>query len=373
MIKKYLKIRPFDTLFFRTGTPFGGGEVSWTESSLLPNPSVLWGAIYSMMMANGLVCKSKLGKDIDEKIKEAELNKLKLGRVFLYNEYNGVDSLMLPVPLDTYQEKEKEENKGVFQLAEKQDELLLSNYQGNKSYLLETQTKESIEGIKDAFMDTSSFTSNTYLYQNRGSLAISKTSDFLEKSHKVGIKRNNHSHTAEEGMLYRINSTQFKEDIYFVVEIEIAEGLEKDFPTNGMLKLGGEGRGAAFEMYQKVKKIDRISIKAKKAFTKTDNNYFRMYLQSATFFDSGTGIEKLKEAGFDILGACLGKAQFIGGFDILKKRPKSMKKAVPAGSVYFLKYKEKKTIQELKSILKNILNTDNKGFGLFELLPLKIK
>lgn len=372
MTKKYLKIRPLDTLFFRTGKPFPGGEVSWTESSLLPNPSVLWGAIYSMLMTHDIVnCKKVKSKKSNER--KTELEKLKLGRIFLYDGNEGVNRLYLPVPLDTYYEKEEEEKTGVFKLVKsKNNYLSLSNYQGNAQYELVFHNKEaSIESFKDAVIDTISFSGRSYLYQNNGNLAVQPLSHLIEKSHKVGIKRDNQSHTAEESMLYRINSSQLKEHVYFIVEIEV-EDKENCFPYKGLLKLGGEGRGASYELFTKEHKIHKITTKIHQPFDEKFN-YLRLYLYSSTFFDTGTGIEELKEAGFEVLAACLGKAQTIGGFDVLKNEPKAMQKAVPAGSVYFLKTEKDISHQTATSKLKDVLKSCHKGFGLFEIFPLTIK
>lgn len=372
MTKKYLKIRPLDTLFFRTGKPFSGGEVSWTESSLLPNPSVLWGAIYSMLMAHDVVDFDKVQSQNPVE-KRAELEKLKLGRVFLYDGNMGEDRLYLPAPLDTYYEKEKEEKTGVFKLVQTDNEYLaLSNYQGSSKYRLIAHNEEAnIESFKDAVIDTLSFSGNSYLYQNNSSLTIQSLNHLIEKSHKVGIKRNNQSHTAEESMLYRINSSQFKEHIYFIVEIEV-EDTENNFSDKGLLKLGGEGRAVSYEFFSKKQKIQKITTKIQQPFDEKFN-YLRLYLYSPTFFDTGTGVEELTAAGFEVLAACLGKAQTIGGFDVLKNKPKAMQKAVPAGSVYFLKTEIAISHQTATSKLEDILNPCNKGFGLFEILPLIIK
>lgn len=371
MTKKYLKIRPLDTLFFRTGKPFSGGEVSWTESSLLPNPSVFWGAIYSMLMTHSIVDCEKV-KSQNPVERKKELEKLKLGRVFLYDGNKGMDRLYLPAPLDTYYEKDDENKTGVFKLIkDANSHLSSSNYQGIPNYKLVAHKDTAIEGSKEAFIDSTSFFNNIYLYLKRGNLTIKSHSKLIEKSHKVGIQRNNQKHTAEEGMLYRINSSQFKEDIYFVVELEV-EDHENKFPSKGLLKLGGEGRGASYEFFTKEKKIHKIKTKLFNSFSEAFN-YLRLYLYSPTFFDSGTGIDELKEAGFEVLSACLGKAQTIGGFDLLKNKPKAMQKAVPAGSIYFLRTTSKLPYQEIESKLNQVLKPCDKGFGLFEILPLTIK
>jgi len=41
-----------------------------------------------------------------------------------------------------------------------------------------------------------------------------------------------------------------------------------------------------------------------------------------------------------MIAACIGKPVGIGGYDFVKNRPKTMKKAVPAGSVYYFELQE---------------------------------
>ena len=68
---KYMQIKPTDSLFFGTGKPFNAGADSWTDSSFLPNPSVIWGALFSVLYRDG-------------KVKTTEKEKLKIKNIYLY-------------------------------------------------------------------------------------------------------------------------------------------------------------------------------------------------------------------------------------------------------------------------------------------------
>ena len=46
----FIKITPFDTLFFRTGRPFSGGVDTWVDAVFPPFPSTLYGAIRSFLI-----------------------------------------------------------------------------------------------------------------------------------------------------------------------------------------------------------------------------------------------------------------------------------------------------------------------------------
>jgi len=370
-MKRYLKIRPLDTLFFRNGKPFSEGEVSWTESSLLPNPSVVWGAIYSMMISHGLVDKHILKKGVENERKK-ELDKLKVGRIFLYEEGNGRRDLYLPAPLDIYAEKGKPEKQGILKL-QKSMATVLSNAPMESEFMLKLQTDEKIEGLKNAFIETASFSGNSYLFQKRGNHNIKFNTHFIYPDYRVGIKRENETNTAEEGMLYRINAAQFNKDIYLLVEVK----MEGDFKDNSskLLKLGGESKACEVEIETTImeKMIQSLDKKLNDSFK--ESQYARVYLNQPKIFESGTGLQELQAANFEVLAACLGNAQAIGGFDVLKNEPKPMQNAVPAGSVYFVKSRAKQSYQAWKSSLATVLESHSNEYSpyieQFTILPLK--
>lgn len=365
-MKQYLKIRPFDTLFFRNGKPFSSGEVSWTESSLLPNPSVIWGAVFSMMMSHGLIDNKKLKIGTEEE-KKQELDKLKLGRVFLYQETKEKKVLYIPSPLDIYKEKKNIEKYGVL-TPKPVKHPIVSNYPTNTNLLLTPSTDETIEIFKDAFIVYSSFTGNDYCFQKQTKYSIRKNTTFLNPDYKVGIKQSNITNTAEESMLYRINSSQFDNDVFLLIEVDTNEDLEKYQQL--LLKLGGESR--ACEVITEKKIINRLvrgQDKLKKNFGQSQ--YARVYLHHPVIFSNGTGLKDIEAVNdLTVLGACIGKAQKIGGFNVLKNKPKPMQNAVPPGSIYFLKAENSFSYQEWGNILKPIFTSD-KYFRSFEILPLK--
>lgn len=367
-MKQYLKIRPFDTLFFRNGKPFSSGEVSWTESSLLPNPSVIWGSIFSMMMSHGLIdvkkLKSKIGKE-----REQELDKLKVGRIFLYEESDERRSLYLPAPFDIYVEKEDKEKQGIFCLTKSNKTQVLSNNMTVHDYLPRPQTSSIVERFEDGFISTVDFTRDDYLYQfSNSKLSVVDRNRLLIRDHKVGIKRNNLTSTAEEGMLYRIDSAQLLGYIYFIVEIELGKHVS-NFPKEGGLKLGGEGRSTSFCTSDNIYEIEEMDDELSGIELE---EHFRLYLYSPTFFTDGNGVKALDDVGFEVLAASTGKGREIGGFDVLKNQPKPMQRATPEGSVFYLKLKNE-SLRKVDAVmqLKKALSSDRRGYGLFEILPLK--
>lgn len=362
MIKKILRIRASDTLFFRKGKPISGGE--WAEHMLFPNPSVIWGAIYSMMIT---IDKTKL--KADEETTGKELDKLKLGRLFIQKNKN----LYIPTPLDIYQEKNEnnDSKKGILQLKTNSN-IFCSNSPISKYYLV-SKTQTAIESLENTFIELGSFKGNTYQFQNIGNLTIKPSSEFAIEVTKIGIQRNNSTKTAEEAMLYRDTATQIKDNVFLIIEIFISEELKEIFPNSNILKLGAEGKTVEFTNVSNervAKNIKKYTLKIQKNF---NNNFslFRLYIHSPTIFNSGNGIEELEEANFKVLGMCMGKFQRIGGYDVEKNEPKPMQKAITTGTIYFIENRNNYNFTQLNTKLKEILSTDRYGFGQFQIIPLK--
>ena len=115
----------------------------------------------------------------------------------------------------------------------------------------------------------------------------------------------------------------------FLVEFD---GL--GLPEKGLLKLGGEGKAVSYANINSLHEIVCPDI----------SNQFKLVLTTPAFFKNGwlpswidekTLQGELKGIKLKLLVAAVGKPQYIGGWDMKNNRPKPMRKAVPAGSVYY--------------------------------------
>ena len=88
----FIKIKPYDTLFFRTAKPFDAGKDSWSDSNFLPNPSVIWGAMFGVLYNEG-------------KVNTNDKEKLKIKNIYLYNEKQT--TILIPAPLDIYVDEDE--------------------------------------------------------------------------------------------------------------------------------------------------------------------------------------------------------------------------------------------------------------------------
>ncbi|MEP9412271.1 MAG: hypothetical protein HRF42_12915 [Candidatus Brocadia sp.] len=200
--------------------------------------------------------------------------------------------------------------------------------------------------------------------------------EFVSMEPKTGIKRSNGTRTTEEGHLYRVGMNRLAQinpdkSINEVSILVDYDGLN-NFPDSGMVRPGGEAKSAAIKRVTDFK-IPELSQASKDKIGK--DRRFKLYFATPTVFkhgwlpdkmDSETLIWKKNSFSLKLLTAAIGKPVMVGGWDIDKKQPKPMRKAVPAGSVYYLEILD----GDVESIVntfhyKNISDfSSQEGFGL---------
>lgn len=336
-LKKYtISITPSDTLFFRRGFPFSIGEETWIETGVFPNPSVIWGSLFSTMLA-------------DKHIRIKDKSSLIINGIFLHKKEEHAAKILISAPLDIFYKKDKKDSyKGIYKEAKN----IISNYPTYLPYLTKPNIEEKVENTANCFIDWIDFTEN-YPKQN-GATRIYNADYFTAIISKVGITRSNTTRTSEEGKLYRMDMNEYKNGWSIIVEFEAP-----NFTSEGILKLGGEGKTAKYQLIPQL--IEKPIIKD------TEDSFFKLYFQTPAFFESGNGLlelSKLKHA--QLISASIGKPISIGGFDMEKKQPKVMKKAVPAGSIYLFEGNPFKSNEEIKILLDG--EDRKKGFGIYHLI-----
>jgi len=322
-----IKINPLDTLFFRDGKPFTMGEDSWTSGIFPPYPSVIYGALRSAYFSN----------HVDELKKATKWNdptkNLKIkGIHFLVEDADDNVNIYSPLPNDCVQKKGDGDNVvSILQIHE------LANVKSScpTRYVLKSMITEKVESVGGGLISITSL--KKYLECTNDSFSsILKVTDKVLAEPKIGIGISNKTGTAKKGMFYRVGMNRL-DGLSLLIDFE---GL--DLPKEGMMKLGGEGKAAC---YKKPKKHISPSIYD----SKVDGTMFKLYLSTPTIFRKGwlpvwidekTLIGKYKGLKLKLLTASIGKTISIGGFDMKARKPKPMRKAVPAGSLYYFKIVE---------------------------------
>lgn len=365
------RFTPLDTLFFRSGRPFGAGEESWADTFFSPAPSNFYGALATWYMA--------------EKNNEIEpleiIEKLRLKGVF----WEAEGDLYLPVPFDLYQDKsDGAEGKATVYPSRTQevaDLALLGNFPVRfKWAILPDYEMINVAKESQGFMGELSFLS--YLQGKGISYTSLRPSKFYFNEQKTGIKRDRVSFSAQEHMLYQVELKRFVWEkkasgvdrwvkVSFLVD---AEGLD-DLPARGTVRLGGEGKIARVEKIDREMKLKKFQWK--EPLPKKGGRYFKLvfltpviwkkkgwlpcWIEEESMTGSYNGIE------LKLLCCSCGKALALGGWDMKEKEPKPMYKVIPAGAVYFFEILNDASWEKITSEFhyQNVSEErSNQGFGL---------
>jgi len=153
---------------------------------------------------------------------------------------------------------------------------------------------------------------------------VYETKELFAFESRVGIARDNTTRTAKEGMLYFTKHIRPEHEVSIVCEVTGFEELLSD----GIIKLGGEGRGAYYKTItcEKIPKPKKPSIPIEGIF---------ITLVTPGIVDP---VKPLEEC--NIVSACVGKSFREGGFDMKTQSSKPATSYLPAGSVWFIEASE---------------------------------
>ncbi|MGC9101202.1 MAG: type III-B CRISPR module-associated protein Cmr3 [Caldisericum sp.] len=357
----FYKIKPLDTLFFRDGRPFSMGAETWANPVFPPYPSTVYGAIRTWLIFEwGDLEKFKKGELKEELGTLENKGSLKIKGPLLALE----DTLYFPVPKDLLKEKgKKDKNLYDIDLVNK-PEIFISDY--NLAKCLVNKSDTELEEA-DEFLNRDRL--KNYL-EGKKIIRYTEKDELFTKELKTGIKRSRKTLSTEEGYLYRIPMIKlYKKDKEASLYVEI-EGLN-NYPEKGLIQLGGEGKTAQIEKIQNslLESLQNINFKF-------ENRRFKIYLATPAIFKKGWLPDWIDESSFEgefngiklkLIACAIGKFVLIGGWDLARKKPKPMYKAVPAGSVYYFEILDNSTPDKIKDAfyLKNISDINSEeGFGL---------
>ena len=322
-----IKIQPLDTLFFRDGKPFTMGEDTYATSQKLPNASVFWGALFTDLLYRELVTIN-------------DTPKLKIKGVYLYD--SEKKNLLMPTPLDLFQNKDKKVVADKFELVENSrfgnDKMLHGRIEGA---VLAQDSHVSLP--EDTFITSAAFWNNYLSVVQINNIDLQKT-DFIKSYPKIGIGRNKGTRTVSEGQLYRVNMQEYASDWSFIVDISFDENT---FPKSGIIRLGGEGKIAQYQIIQDelIKTLKEKIELQKNALI--DSEFFKLYFASPLIYKMD--IDTLFNVGdIQLVSVVTGKSIEIGGFDYKERKPKPMLKAYPSGSVFICHKPKGKNLKDFE-------------------------
>ena len=355
-----IRLTAIDTLFFRDGKPFTMGENSWADSVFPPLPSVVYGALRSAYFAEHI-------EEFRDLMDNKRLNKPTFDKTCSLNItgfYLAVkDDVYLPLPLDCVKKKGDSVNQ-VFTLEFSQAPNISSC---PTKYVLSPPKNLALDMLEGAYFKQSVF--EQYLSGKDKIFEYETLHKYMVEEPKIGIGIEGLTGTASESMLYRVGMLRLEGKVGDEIRAPLNmfvdyEGF--DLPRYGILKLGGEGKSVTYETAYKFN-ISRPELK---------NSIFRLYLATPAILKNGwlPGWVDLKTLEGDyfgikleLLSAVVGKYVSVGGFDMVEKKSKQMYRAVPAGSVYYFKVKNKSDLPKVIDKFHGVSISDEmaeKGFGL---------
>lgn len=366
-----LFVEPNDVLMFRDGKPFSGGDDHFARGTCPPPPSTIYGALRSHILS--LKCpefdsfaasaQNNLAEEVTREIGTPQTHgTLKLGQCLLAWREGSTVQPIYPLPRDVSQIKGGS-NKTMFVLKPKD---LRKEY-------VKTDLPEGLHHMwyptEDALEQSSGYLSQSQMerYLSGGTPeSFVEQRDIFDLEDRTGIRKSRSSRSVITGGLYSVGYFRFRKDAGFALEIDGTNTL----PEKGIIRLGGDHRSA---YYFRSSWSDISEEKIKNLIAA--NNLFKIVLISPAFFTGGwlpssidikTMVGQINGIDVRMIGACVGKPIGIGGFDIVKKIPKIMRKAVPSGSVYLFEMKGNDVEKLFNNIwLKSISEERiNEGFGI---------
>lgn len=325
-----IRIEAFDTLFFRDGKPFTMGAETWADMRFPPSPSVMYGALRAQYFGEHPE-KLPLARTETDPTSPLTISLLAL--------HNG-DELLFPLPLDYVTDKETDEPEGL--LLQRQENTPVSNAVVKRIFVAEPD--QIVENEEQGVLDSEQL--EQYLACNADTVQYETLADYTVSEPKLGIERNNATHTTEEGMLYRVDMRRLEPKRKFGQESAKTLYLHVRFSglpitDRGVFRLGGEGKMAAY--YPGGTHFP--------AAPSLQNSRFKLYLATPALFQHGwlpgwidpNTLHAITPPYSDLKmrldTAILGKPVRIGGFwmktEQYNAEPKVMRQAVPAGSVYY--------------------------------------
>lgn len=370
-------IEPNDVLMFRDGRPFSAGDDHYARSVFPPPPSTFYGAIRSKILSERYPKyeKFKEEKEIPEDLRQeigtpSSEGSLTIKCFLLGKRGNEIVKPIFPVPKDAVKRK-GDPNGEIFILNPevRLKEKLKFNFPVPFLIPLWLKDEKPLEEVKGFItLETlEQYLTGEGIDKNK----IIELESLYKKDERIGIKKDRTKRTAATGALYTVEyiKLNINEDIGFLLELDGVKSL----PEEGLLRLGGDHRSTFYrETSFPLPDEEKVKVKVK------ETGKFKVILLTPAFFNKGWIPDWIDEANAEgtingitlqLISAAIGRPAYIGGFDLVKRKPKDMRKAVPSGSVYYFGIKQgdpEKVFDTFwfKSILKGKQKEQKEGFGI---------
>ena len=320
-------LRPLDKLFVKDGRPLSLEDDSAASGLFPPPPSVVYGALRSAVLAQADDLLAAIGTDADPATQNARLS----GVAFAKTAPDATQALYFPAPADLTRAKEKDPKTRAGLAATRAgllpDDVGLTS--APTSRLLGPPHGSGPVESAGGYVSGAGLVA--YLRgEEVPASQLTEASALYGAEPKLGIALDYGSRTTGDGLLYTMAMQRLCDGVTLAVQ---TSGFGASLPP--LLRLGAEARAA---------EVLPMSLEWPAAVP-PEGSTFTLYLATPAvfrngwlpdFLDAETLTGRLAGAEVRLLAASTGKYVPLGGWDIAARRPKPMRKAVPAGAVYHL-------------------------------------
>jgi CRISPR-associated protein Cmr3 len=323
-------IEPDDVWLFRDGRPFAAGEDHIARSFFPPTPQTMQGAIRSARLAqSGEPFNYRQWPDHlkDEIGQPNNFGALRLaGPLLARREEDGAVVPFFPHPQDVVKLKD-----GWRTLAPQQGRHFQSDWLKGLQPLWPSQEGEP-EKFEPGWLSKAELAN----YLSDKDFSVTKTRCLFDRERRFSVEIEGPGKRSREGHLFAVEFIRLPRDVGLLVEVD---GVM--LASAGLLQLGGEARAAR---YREVEASLQLTQEGRTGAPANGKTRFKLYLAAPAIFHQGwlpgwIGRHDLSGAwnGLHVrlVSAAVGKAQPVGGRDIAHGSQRSIRRAVPAGSVYF--------------------------------------
>jgi CRISPR-associated protein Cmr3 len=326
-------IEPLDVLLFRDGKPFSAGADHLARSVFPPFPTTIAGFIRSRLYLEAGSNWSRAREMFGDPGGPQAYGDFRLRAAFLHE--RGVD--FVPTPRDCVRASTEINNSLESPLA-----IIGPAVQwpaeGLKTNFPDPQLRPLTSSIGGAFEPAGGFVSITELFRSallgEAPADVVEEKHFVEREPRTAIGMDRARGVAGEQLLYAVEFLRLRRDVGFLGALD---GVR--WPgTGGLDTFGGEKRPVRWTTIASWKPPTSDTI----AQRVDESRRFKLVLLTPAVFEQGWHPGRRLAQIFDgagvkvkMVGAAVDRPSFVGGFDLAANRPKPIRAAAPAGSVYF--------------------------------------
>ncbi len=336
----WIFIEPTDVWLFRDSRSFTAGEGHRAESVFPPTPFTVQGAIRSCILGSSSVDWVAFKEQSTEPAREmgqrigypgsGDIGQIDLAGPFLARSDTGQapERVVRYVPLPTDVMKVKGEQRYIT-LQPTRDVSFKTNWPAEGLAPLWAREGDDLERPRDRL-----WLAETELqkYLNGQPFTPTKSEDLflIEPRIGIGVDYDLGRPDPEQSMLYQAGFVRPKKNVGLLVRLN-GQSMPAD---SGLLKLGGEARSASYTT------LHDQQIEVSSGELQPTSRLKLLFLTSAHFTDGwqpmgGDWSQAFDGASVQLVAAAVRRPQRIGGWDIVRGRPKVMRGYVTPGSVYY--------------------------------------